>query len=267
MPIANVNNHQMYYEIHGDGAPAICMGGWGSFCHGGERHLARGLTDRYAVLIFDYRGIGESTDDVTVEPRMSLHANDVIALLDHLEWTDVRFVGLVGMGACIAQEVAITRPDLVRCMVNMGAWASVDPFLHDQLVLFSEIHRDAGFYAFQKLVTVMSFLPDYYNANKDKLLGPEGGWKELNGNYEAHARFVDACLGHDTQARLSQIQAPSLIIHAGQDVVTSPRNTLPLERGIANAEGVLMQDVAHVVAGREQKARFCEILHEFLGRH
>ena len=267
MSIVNLNNHEMYYEIHGSGPPAICMGGWGTFCHGGEKHLARGLTDRYSVVIFDYRGIGESIDDVDVEPRMTLHAADVIALLDHLGWTDVRFVGLVGMGACIAQEVAIARSDLVRSMVNMGAWASVDTFLYDQLTLFAEIHRDAGFWAFQKLVTVMSFLPEYYNANKDKLLGPSGGWKELNGNYAAHARFVDACLMHDTLDRLDQIKAPSLIIHAGQDVVTSPRNTLPLERGIPNAEGVLMEDVAHVVAGREQKSRFCDILHGFLERH
>ena len=108
---------------------------------------------------------------------MTLHAADVIALLDHLGWTDVRFVGLVGMGACIAQEVAIARSDLVRSMVNMGAWASVDTFLYDQLTLFAEIHRDAGFWAFQKLVTVMSFLPEYYNANKDKLLGTLG-WLE-----------------------------------------------------------------------------------------
>ena len=32
----NLNNHEMYYEIHGSGPPAICMGGWGTFCHGGE---------------------------------------------------------------------------------------------------------------------------------------------------------------------------------------------------------------------------------------
>lgn len=275
MPSASINGHDMYYEIHGP-APgpaagqaglAICMGGWGSYCHGGERHLARGLTDRYRVLIIDYRGIGQSTDDPDREPTMALHAADVIGLLDHLGWSRVHFVGLVGMGACIAQEVALVRPDLVRSMVNMGAWASVDPFLEAQLELFRDIHRDSGFLTFQKHVCVMSFLPDYYNENRERLLGPQGPWNELNGRYPAHERLVAACLAHDVTARLPRIQAPSLVIHAGQDQVTGPRTTLPLERGIRKAEGVMLKDFAHVVAGREQKAAFASLLMNFLERH
>ena len=98
-------------------------------------------------------------------------------------------------------------------------------------------------------------------------MGPNAGWKELNGNYETHARLVEACINHDVKDRLNEISAPTLIIHAGKDLVTGPRTTLPLEEGIPNAEGVLMEDVAHVVAGKEQKIAFCEILFDFLERH
>ncbi len=267
MPTVQINGHAMYYEIHGRGDPVICMGGWGTYCHGRERHLARGLTDQYQVLIIDYRGIGDSTDDSAHPPTMALHATDVMDLLDHLRWSRVHFVGLVGMGACIAQEVAIRRPDLVRSMVNMGAWASVDPFLHGQLELFRDIHRDSGFLTFQKHVCLMSFLPDFYNENRGKLLGLDGPWSELNGRYPAHERLVAACLDHDVTARLNQVSAPSLIIHSGQDQVTGPRTTLPLERGIPNAQGLHLPHVAHVVAGREQKAEFSQALLGFLARH
>ncbi|MDA0824209.1 MAG: alpha/beta hydrolase [Proteobacteria bacterium] len=267
MPVVNINNHDMYYEIHGEGEPAICIGGWGTFCHGSERNLARGLTDEYAVLCIDYRGIGESSDDLSVPPSIELHAEDVIGLLEYLQWTNVRFVGLVGMGACIAQRVALMRPDLVRCMVNMGCWVKMDPLLEDQLQMFVTTHREAGFLEFQRLVVMLSFLPEYYNENRDKLLGYDGGWKELKNNVETHARLVQACVGHDTSQRLHEITAPSLIVHAGQDLVTGPRTTEPLERGLPNATGVLMPDVAHVVAGREQKKRFCDILLPFLARH
>ena len=267
MPILRINNHDLYYEIHGEGEPALCMGGWGSYCHGGQAALARGLTERYQVLIIDYRGIGESTDDADSEPSMMLHAADVTGLLDHLGWQAVHFIGLVGMGACIAQEVAIHRPDLVRSMVNMGAWARVDAYLHDQLEIFRDIHRDCGFLTFQQHVCVMSFLPDYYNANRERLLGLDGPWSELNGRYPAHARLVAACLAHDTLDRLGQIRAPSLIIHAGKDIVTSPRYTLPIEQGIPGAEGVMMNDIAHVVAGKEQKMAFGKVLFDFLERH
>lgn len=267
MPVARIDGHSMYYEIHGQGPPAICMGGWGSYCHGGEKHLARGLTDRYRTLIIDYRGIGESDDDPSVTPRMNLYAADVIGLLDHLGWKNVHFIGLVGMGACIGQEVAIQRPDLVRSMVNMGAWVKADTFLAHQLEIFRDIHRDSGFFQFQKHVCVMSFLPEYYNANVERLLGPQGPWSELNGRYPAHARLVEACITHDTRERLRLIRAPTLVIHAGKDVVTSPRTTLPIEQGIPGAVGILMEDIAHVVAGREQKAAFSRVLLDFLEKN
>ena len=267
MPRARINDHDMYYEIHGRGDPLLVMGGWGTYCHGGERNLARGLTDRYSVVIFDYRGIGESSDDERIPASIALHAADAIGLLGHLGLTRVHLVGLVGIGACICQEIAITRPDLARSLVNMGAWCRVDDFLRDQLEMFRWLHRDAGFLAFQKAVTLMSFDADFYNANKPRLLGENGGWKELNGRYSTHSRLIDACIGFDSADRLKDIRCPALIVHAGQDQVTSPRVTLPIERGIPGARGVMMQDVAHVVAGRDQKRRFCEILLPFLAAH
>ena len=62
----------------------------------------------------------------------------------------------------------------------------------------------------------------------------------------------------------THIRCPSLIIHAGKDVVTAPRNTMPIEQGIPGAKGLLWEDVAHVVAGKEQKIRFANTLFEWL---
>lgn len=263
MPVERLNGIDLYYEVLGEGPALLCMGGWGTYCHGGVGNLPRGLTDRYKVVIFDYRGIGESGDDDR-EPSMALHAGDAIALLDHLGLKDVHLMGLVGMGACICQEIAIQRPDLARSMLNMGAWAEVDTLLRDQLEMFRDVHREMGFFAFQKLVAMMSFTPEYYNDNKDKLLGPNGAWGDLNGRYPAHERLIGACLSFDALDRLGQISCPSLIIHAGLDVVTSPRTTLPIERGIPNARGLTWDDVAHVVAGKEQKMRFADTLFAWL---
>ena len=92
MPTIQINNQEMYYEIHGEGDPVVCMGGWGTFAHGNEKLLARGLTDEYQVLVFDYRGIGESSDDIDVTPSMKMHADDLIGLLDHLQWKNVHMI-------------------------------------------------------------------------------------------------------------------------------------------------------------------------------
>ena len=56
MPIAQINGHDMYYEVHGDGPPAVYIGGWDTFCHGRHHYLARGMTDQFSTVIIDYRG-------------------------------------------------------------------------------------------------------------------------------------------------------------------------------------------------------------------
>ena len=267
MPVAHINGHNMYYEVHGEGPPAVYIGGWDTFCHGRSHFLARGMTDNYSTLIIDYRGIGDSDDDLTMTPSTELFADDIAALLDHLNMKSVYFVGLVGMGACIGQWVALKRPDLVRCMVNMGCWTYADPMLSDQLQSFGDINEHAGFTAFQAMVASYSFRPDYYNAHREKLMGPGGVWGSLEGRVPAHLRFIQACKGHDIRPHLKDIAAPTLVLHAGQDVITGPRTTMPLEEGLPNSTGVMMEQVAHVVAGKDEKIAFCDILFDFLQKH
>lgn len=264
MPVASINGHQMYYEVHGRGPPAVCMGGWGTYCHGEHRHLARGLTDRYSVAIFDHRGIGESDDDLSVEPSMKLYAADVAGLLDHLGWTGVHVVGLVGMGACIGQELAIARPDLVASMVNMGTWARPDALFSHQMETLRDVHREAGWEVFQKLVCLWSFDEPYYLANHHRIIGPQGPWRELRGRYVAHERLIRSCLSHDVSGRLDRIKAETLIVHCPLDLVTGPRLTRPIEEGVPGARGIVLEGAAHVVAGREMKERFSALLLDFL---
>lgn len=264
MPVARINGHEMYYEVHGDGPPAICMGGWGTYCHGGHHHVARSLRENYKVLIFDHRGLGESDDDQSVEPTMALYAKDVAELCDHLGWSRVHVVGLVGMGACIGQELAIARPNLVRSLVNMNTWAKPDALMRHQLEQLIDTHRVMGWAAFQKLVCLWSFDEEFYLANYERLLGPQGPWSELNGRYEAHERLVRACLSHDTTSRLRDITAPALIIHCPLDVVNGPRLTRPIEAAIPGARGHTLEGAAHVVAGRQMRQRFSDLVHDFL---
>jgi pimeloyl-ACP methyl ester carboxylesterase len=71
----------------------------------------------------------------------------------------------------------------------------------------------------------------------------------------------------ESKSRLHRVKCPSLIIHAALDYVTSPAYTVPIERAIPGAVGITYDDVAHVVAGKDQKMRFCNDLFAFLARH
>lgn len=264
MPVARINGHRMHYEVHGAGPPAVVMGGWGSYCHGNHHHIPRGLTERCSVVIFDHRGLCASDDDLSVEPSMALYAQDVAGLLDHLGMARAHVVGLVGMGACIGQELAIGRPDLVRSLVNMNTWAKPDALLTHQLEMLRDVHRVMGWEAFQKLVCLWSFDEGFYLENHARLLGPAGPWRELNGRYVAHERLIRACLSHDTTDRLHRITAPTLVIHCPLDLVNGPRLTRPIEAAIPGARGLVLDGAAHVVAGSAMRARFAAAVHAFL---
>ena len=280
MPTVEINGHEMYFEVHQPGenptgseagvSRAVVMGGWGggwgTFCHGGTGAVPWAVTKNHETLIFDYRGIGESTDDPGSTPSTALYAQDVAGLLDHLGWSDVHIVGMVGMGACIGQELAISRPDLVRSLLMTGTWAKADQIFTDQLDGFRRAHVDAGFETFQLLVAAFSFTPEIYNDARDRLIGPDGAWGALQGREAAHSRLVEACITHDTADRLDQIGCPTMVVHAGQDVITRPEMTKVLEHGIPGAEGFDWPEIGHVIAGRDQRKRFDDLISDFISR-
>lgn len=254
---------RIHYEVLGQGDPVLCIGGWGSFCHGETRGLPFGLLDRHQVIILDYRGIGGSSDNHDTPATIGLYADDCLAILDDARIDRLHLLGMVGIGACITQEMALRRPAVARSIVNTGAWARMDPLLADQLNLFLDVHRTGGFLQFQRLVCAMSFEPDYYNANIGRLLGYKGPWHHLNGRIDAHARFIKASLAHDVLDQLGAIDAPAMVLHAPLDTVTGPRLTVPIERAFSNARGVTIEGAAHVLAGRAMRETFATILYDF----
>jgi pimeloyl-ACP methyl ester carboxylesterase len=265
MPIAHLNGHDMYFEMHGEGDAVVCSGGWGTFCHGNERHLPAGLTDRYRVVIFDHRGLCESTDHPGVTASTALYAADVAALLDHLQIDRAHMLGIAGIGSCLGQELAITWPDRVRSLIMSGTWARADDYFRAQLELWRRMHREMGFAAFQQEIVLAAYDPAFYVRYRDRLLGSRGGWSELRENYQAHDRLTDAALDHDTVDRLARIRAPSLVFHAGRDMLTAPRLSLPVEQGIPGARGWMMAESAHVVTDRGSREAFARRILDFLG--
>lgn len=261
--ITRPDGAEIYYEVHGTGDPVLCVGGWGTFCHGGERGIPFGLIENYQVILLDYRGIAESTDNYDTPATMEMYAGDAIAILDELGLKNVHLLGMVGIGACVCNTIAIQRPDLARSLVNTGAWCKPERMLNDQLNLFVDLHRDASWEMFQRLVCAFSFTPEFYAENIDRLLGPDGAWGELRGRIETHQRFIDASVIHDVEDELRSVETPALIFHAPLDLITTPAHTGAIANALPNAREITMPGVAHVIAGKEQRSRFSRHLFDF----
>lgn len=117
MPTLDRDGLILYYAERGDptGPPVVLLHGLTMSSRTMER-LAATLHDHRVVLL-DFHGHGKST-----KPRqpdrylVSEFADDVVALLDHLE-IERAVVGGLSLGANVSYEVALRHPERVRALV------------------------------------------------------------------------------------------------------------------------------------------------------
>ncbi|MFD0361677.1 alpha/beta fold hydrolase [Nocardia sp. GCM10030253] len=137
MPLATVNGISLNYQVKGDrtkgtdtpgSAPLVVMiMGTGSPGRVWELHQVPALIAAgYRVCTFDNRGIAPSFEAATGMTIDQLAA-DTAGLIELLGEGPALVVG-TSMGARVAQELALARPDLVRKAVFMAGHGRLDQF-------------------------------------------------------------------------------------------------------------------------------------------
>ncbi|KAJ4361880.1 hypothetical protein N0V83_010821 [Neocucurbitaria cava] len=116
------------YEVHGHGdRHLVWVMGLGGMMYAWQRQtkdFGHTKGDQYSSLVFDNRGIGDSS-----KPRFrystSEMAKDVVELVDHIGWTGKRELHLIGisMGGMIAQELAMLIPERI-CTLSLVSTAA-----------------------------------------------------------------------------------------------------------------------------------------------
>src|SRR5947209_1058550 len=115
---AKVNGINLYYETHGSGRPLILL-------HGGLMSsetfgpVLPQLSERHQVIAADLQGHGR-TADIDRPMDVRLMADDVAALIDHLELVKPDVVGY-SLGGGVALQVAVRHPDKVERLVIVSA--------------------------------------------------------------------------------------------------------------------------------------------------
>src|SRR5918999_66595 len=111
MATAEVNGQTIYYEVHGEGEPLLCVMGLAADTLAWALNVP-GFAERHRTVVFDNRDVGQSSmADAPYE--ISDMAQDALALADALELESFHLLG-VSMGGAIAQEMALAAPDRVR---------------------------------------------------------------------------------------------------------------------------------------------------------
>jgi 3-oxoadipate enol-lactonase len=121
MAIAEVNGQRIYYEVHGEGEPLLCVAGltcdtlvW--------IPQVQAFAAAHRTVIFDNRDAGQSSM-AEADYEIADMARDALALADELELDSFHLLG-VSMGGMIAQELAALAPERVRTLTLAVTYAA-----------------------------------------------------------------------------------------------------------------------------------------------
>lgn len=125
MPTLPLDDAELHYEETGDGQPLLCLhGGW---MHGDawQPQLDR-FADEFRVITVDFRGHGQTGPTDARRYSVELFADDLEALLAHLDIDRPILCGL-SLGGMVVQEYLDRHPDGPRGALVAGPVQSMPP--------------------------------------------------------------------------------------------------------------------------------------------
>ncbi|MFT5894488.1 MAG: 3-oxoadipate enol-lactonase [bacterium] len=267
MPFINVNNIQLYYEISGKGPRLLYISGTGADLRNKPNIFDSPLTDKFEILAFDQRGLGQS-DRPDVRCSMEDYANDAAALLKALDWECCNLVG-VSFGGMVAQELALRYADCVERMVfcctsSGGAGGHSYPFhemtnlTDDEFNSLSVANNDT-----RQDAEWQRMNPENYQALLARRSARNAGAGEPNRDIGAK-RQLEARIDHDTYDRLPQLKHPVLIAGGRFDGVAPPANLEAIHQQLEHSE-IHFYEGGHDFYNHDALA--FQAMAEFLKRH
>lgn len=247
---------KLSHEVTGDGPPILLMMGLG-YARWGWGPLTPLLAERFRVITYDNRGIGES--DVPPGPYTTRDlAEDAAGVLDAVG-LDRAHVVATSLGGMAAQQLALEYPERVDRLVLACTTPGGDhayPMPAQTIALMQEAGALAPDVAMRRFVE---------NALASDQLVDEITELRLTNPPDPVGWQAQAAAGvtHDAFDRLGEIRAPTLVLHGSEDVVVDPRNSELLAERIPDARLELLEGAGHLFFW-EQPERTATLIEEFL---
>src|SRR3712207_4952002 len=216
----NTGDIELWTERRGHGgSDVLLIAGLGDPAEAWQPQLD-GLSDRYLLTAFDNRGVGRTP---LPEGHLSATtmADDAAALLRALEVPSAHVAGF-SMGSAIAQELALRHPDFVRSLVLMSTYARPDALWRSQLNFWRWLAEVApSERAFLEAFFTWVYTPRAHTDGTVGQIVEEALAFPHKQSVEAFQAQVDVCLAHDTEDRLAEIAAPTLVLSGRSEEHTS----------------------------------------------
>jgi pimeloyl-ACP methyl ester carboxylesterase len=115
----HVGDIDIAYKVFGKGDPILLLNGASDGMNAWDPSLLKSLSSNHTVIVFDPRGIGNTT--MGSKPyTMQLLANDTAGLMDVLKIPKAAVMGY-SLGSFLAQQVTIMYPDKVNGLILVAS--------------------------------------------------------------------------------------------------------------------------------------------------
>ena len=264
MPMAELDDAQIYYKKRGEGPPVLGIMGFGL----DQRFWASQIPpiiEQNSFITFDNRGAGRSTGAlVTTIDEM---ANDAVRLLDSLGIEKTVVFG-VSMGGAIAQRLTLDHPERVSALILGITWARPLEFMRRQTKLARLIVESAGPQGLVDGTLVRMFSPRFFEMGAaviDQLVAaldtPSGPDMMAEEGLQAQLEAIEK---HDTLAELPKIDCPTLVFGGHMDMMVPGFASEEIAAAIPGAE-LRMFETGHGLVIEEMQ-EVNDLLSSFLAR-
>jgi 3-oxoadipate enol-lactonase len=250
---------EIYWERSGAGEPLLLIQGMsGTRVTWGEPFLSA-LRPDFDCVVFDNRGVGDS--DLTETPfTITDLAADALAVMDAAGLETAHVLG-ISMGGMTAQELALDHPDRIRsltlgCTYPGGPGSSLIS-QEDAVPLLEAMSSGELDRALRAMYAVN--LSSGFRANESHFEDFTEMAKALPARQQTIQLQLGAIGGHDTQARLAEIAAPTLVIHGTEDKMIPVANGELIASLIPDARLEILDGVGHMFWW-EQPAHSAELI-------
>ena len=114
-----VGDIDIAYKMSGKGDPILLISGASSDMNAWEPSTLREISSNHTVIVFDNRGVGNTTTGTKPFSIQQL-ANDTAGLLDALKIQKVDVLGY-SLGSFVAQQLSVTHPEKVNRLILVAA--------------------------------------------------------------------------------------------------------------------------------------------------
>jgi pimeloyl-ACP methyl ester carboxylesterase len=245
MPYAGVNGQRLYYEVHGEGEPLLCVMGLSADTLGWTLQVPA-FSQHYRTIVFDNRDVGQSSE-AEGEYEVADMAADALALADALELDQFHLLGL-SMGGAIAQEVVLSAPERVRTLTlvvtfgGAGAWGRTQGKSWSGRV--TGMSREERL---EELLLLCLSEQTFENAEFVEFLRQTLLANPHPQSVEAFVRQLLATSRHEARDRLGALDLPVHVIGAEQDVLVPVWKSRELAELIPGARLTVLEGAAHGV--------------------